>query len=212
MYPKSFLFLLLAFLLPLISVAQDSIKEIFVAYSIVKGSRVTINGSTNINEFSCFTESSTFTSPIKISPTPEKEIVAIDNGILKIRSEALDCGNVVMNKNLCTTMKSEQYPYIIVEVNEVHAADGKVISANQDLTIKFYLTLAGRKKLNTVKVKMVNEGGGNYHFTGSHKILLSSYGLEPPKAFFGLITVSDLITVQFDLMIHVEDNHAMQAN
>ena len=216
MYPRAFLkniFALLLFFSCQLS-AQDSLKNLSITFSIVPGSRITVDGSTNVNLFSCFSENTVAHSPVLVTPSSSHTSATLEGAVIKTKTQTLDCANAAMNENLYDALHSESYPYIIVEITEVRSADGKPLSftKGQDLVTKLNLTLAGRKKMNTVYLNVVNEGSGNYHFIGSHKITLSSYGIDPPKAFFGLVKVDDNITVQFNLVVHVEEKIPSQTN
>jgi hypothetical protein len=138
---------------------------------------------------------------------PSHASATFKNATLKVKTESLDCGNAVMNTNLCSTMHGDKYPYIVVDLLSVSASDGKPmqLASGKKLSVKTYITLAGQKKLNILTVQVNKNDDGTYRFTGTHKITLSSYGLEPPRAFFGLIKVNDAITIQFDLLVHAQD-------
>lgn len=190
--------------------AQDSSGNQIISYTILAGSKVTVIGSTNVNEFACVSEKTIYDHQLSLSTNATNTSSLFSNAILKVKTESLDCGNAVMNTNLCATMHGDQYPFIVVELAEVQSADGKPIrpaSANA-FVAKTYITLAGKKKVNNVKVESVKNADGSYRFSGKHQISLSSYGLEPPRAFFGLIKVNDVITVQFDLIVSVREVQA----
>jgi len=175
-------------------------------YTILAGSKVTVFGSTNVNEFSCFSEE-TWENPgpelICSAPVTKADF---KNAVIKIRTQSLDCGNELMNNNLYTTMKSDQSPYIVIELAEVNSMNAQPIHLNVKsiLSAEVYITLAGKRLLNTMVVNESNPAQGIYHFTGSHRILLSDYGIVPPRAFFGLIKVNDATTVEFDLTVSVQ--------
>jgi hypothetical protein len=73
------------------------------------------------------------------------------------------------------------------------------------MVAKAYITLAGKRKINLVNVESIKNTDGSFRFRGHHKISLSDYGLDPPSAFFGLIHVDDIITVQFDLLVMAKE-------
>ncbi|MFI5134855.1 MAG: hypothetical protein ACHQD9_03275 [Chitinophagales bacterium] len=190
------------------SPAQDSAKDnlIHFNYTILAGSKVTVFGSTNINEFSCFSEETWENPGPELISSPLTDKATFKNAVIKIRTESLNCGNEVMNQNLCTTMESDQFPYIIIELAEASSSHLQSIQLNGQsvLSAKVYITLAGKRLAQLISVNESGIGTGIYHFTGNHRMLLSDYGIDPPKAFFGLIKVHDAITVQFDLMVSMQ--------
>ena len=189
------------FLLP--ALGQDGTKNLTCQYEILPGSKVTVSGSTNVNEFSCFSEQTISNPQIQVSLTPAHDLARFKNAVMKIKIASLECGHSVMNDNLCSTLKAEEFPYIMIELTEVRAASGKNIdlAKNINLIATVSLTIAGAKKVHSIYINTANVTSGVYHFSGMYHISLSSYGIKPPHAFFGLVKVNDNITVKFDLRI-----------
>lgn len=175
------------------------------SYSLIHGSRLTIQGSTNVNEFTCFSEETYTKQSANVFINEGKNNITFDNVILKVKTESLGCGNEVMNKNLCQTLGGEKYPFIIVELEEVFTKDGQPANFVRwtQLIGKLYITLAGVRKSQQIDFTAKQNYDGVYHFIGEHKIALSQYNLAPPTALFGLVMVKDIINVKFDLLVSV---------
>ncbi|HUM48457.1 MAG TPA: hypothetical protein PLD84_16105, partial [Chitinophagales bacterium] len=126
---------------------------------------------------------------------------------LKVTTASLNCGNAAMNSNLCKTLNADKFPYIIVELMQVQAKDGKPLN-NQNLssmTASVAITLAGERKINTISFTGKKTSSGTYHFSGQHNLSLNAYHLQPPEALFGLIKVNDMITVKFELNVSANE-------
>lgn len=172
-------------------------------YSILDGSKIAVLGSTNINEFVCFSEEKYGKRKVDFSLDEHKTTIQFSNAILKLPVASLDCGNVVMNGNLCRTLKSDSYPYIIVDLKEARSKDGSTINlANlTQLIAKVDLTLAGVRKTKEIRFSGKQTAPGHFYFNGLHNLSLKEYNLETPAALFGLIKVGDDIGVRFNLNI-----------
>lgn len=172
-------------------------------YSILDGSKIAVLGSTNINEFVCFSEEKYGKRKIDFSHDEHKTTIHFSNAILKLPVASLDCGNVVMNSNLCRTLKSDDYPFIIVELKEVRSKDGGTINLTNltQLIAKVELTLAGVRKTKEIRFSGKQTAPGHFYFNGLHNLSLKEYNLETPAALFGLIKVGDDIGVRFNLTI-----------
>jgi len=123
--------------------------------------------------------------------------------ILNVTTESLECGNEIMNRNMCQTLIADKYPYIIIELQQAATRNGEPINFSQrmQMTGKVYITLAGTRRLQQINFTANQTSDGVYHFIGEHNISLSQYKLEPPTALFGMVKVKDSITVKFDLLV-----------
>lgn len=160
-------------------------------------------GSTNINEFACFSEEHYAKRNSELYFEAPKNTLYFKGTQLKVPVSTLDCGNIAMNSNLCTTLNAEKYPDIGIELIEVTSKDGQPLNITGLTTMiaKVKISMAGQTRLREIRFAGKQTSPGNYFFTGIHNILLSDYNIEAPEAFFGLIKVNDLIAVKFNLNV-----------
>ncbi|MBX7107822.1 MAG: hypothetical protein K1X61_04150 [Chitinophagales bacterium] len=172
-------------------------------YSILKGSRIAVLGSTNINEFTCFSEETYAKQKVEFTLDEHKTTMQFSHAMLKVPVASLDCGNVVMNSNLCRTLKSDNFPYIIVELKEARSKDGSPMNLSNltQMIAKVDLTLGGVRKTKEIRFSGKQVAPGHYSFNGLHNLSLKEYNLETPAALFGLIKVADDIGVKFNLNV-----------
>jgi hypothetical protein len=175
------------------------------SYSLIQGSKVSVQGSTNINEFTCFSEETYSQHPANLFINEVKNTITFHEVILNVKTESLECGNEVMNKNLFKTLGGEKYPFIIVELQQACTKDGQQLNLSQwiHMTGKLYISLAGVRRYQQIDFVAKQYSDGVYHFIGEHKISLSQYNLDPPTALFGLVQVKDILNVKFDLLVSV---------
>jgi len=173
------------------------------SYSLLQGSKVSVQGSTNINEFTCFSDETYSQHSANLFINDLKNNITFHNVILNVTTESLQCGNEVMNRNLYQTLSTDKYPFIVVELLQASTKDGQPLNFSQwmHMTGKVYLSLAGERRVQQIDFVAKQSSDGIYHFIGEHNISLSQYNLDPPTALFGLVKVKDIITVKFDLFV-----------
>jgi hypothetical protein len=66
------------------------------------------------------------------------------------------------------------------------------------------LTIAGVRRILELSVRAQQTGLGRFHFVSDKNVLMTDYGLIPPKALMGTIKVNDLIRIHIDMMVEVE--------
>ena len=179
-------------------------------YSILQGSKVFVLGATNINEFTCFSEENYSKRNADFYFDPSKSSITFRDAVLKISTHSLNCGNTAMNINLCRALDADHFPFIVVDLLEAHSKDGKPLDLKHatEMMAKVQLTLAGQERMNMINFSGVQTPSGAYHFTGEQKLSLRDYHIEPPTALFGLVKVSDAITVRFDLYASIHTDIA----
>ncbi len=109
---------------------------------------------------------------------------------------SIKSGKKTMDKLTYKALKAKEFPTI-----EFVFKAGKLIDKNSDfvnLELNGDLTIAGVTKNVNVLTK-INRKGKDVFLTGSHKLLMTTYGIDPPKALLGTIKTGDEITIDFSL-------------
>src|SRR5476651_1985682 len=78
---------------------------------ISETSNLHVNGSTNINKFSCEIPSYDQTDTLTISKGKNNKEVVL-SGCIRLKVQAFDCHNVIMTHDLRKTLKESQYPVL----------------------------------------------------------------------------------------------------
>lgn len=188
----------------LVSFASKSQNYSRVDYKIEEASKLYIEGTSNVNSFSCFSKDSYSPNAIKMDYT-DNDTMYFANTFLQLRTDKLDCNNSRMNKDLCSAMKSDDYPYIKVELHQawIVADDNpKDEWINLKANATLYITNVNRKILLDIKAQKL--GNNKYRFLSSTEMLMTNFNIEPPTALFGLIKVHNKIKINFDLITSVE--------
>src|SRR6476646_865545 len=63
------------------------------SYSLLQGSKVSVEGATNVNEFTCFSNETYSQHSANLSINDLKNNITFHNVILNVETESLQCGN-----------------------------------------------------------------------------------------------------------------------
>lgn len=195
MLPGKKLFLISLFTLLCLSESSFAQKTMEVESLILEGSKLSINGTSNVNDFECIYDDRFETDTLKHIVQVEEAIVVLDGDQLKLEIDSFDCGKRGINRDFRNTLKSKVYPNIQIELV-------KVVAQNEiPFEAEIMASLAGvtnRYILELVNLSIENE---QTQFEGTLTLKMSDFNLSPPTALFGLIKVRDEIDVNFLLKI-----------
>jgi polyisoprenoid-binding protein YceI len=113
------------------------------------------------------------------------------NSIVSPRGAAMD-------KKTFEALKEDRFPEIRFVLT-----DNKVLSANaQGFTLEASgnLEVAGVTRAVTLTVNGVASGRDRYQFTGSKKLNMRDFDMEPPTAMFGQIVTGEEVEIAFTLI------------
>lgn len=201
------LFLYLMFVLTPNAKTQslESTKSSEIEYSFLKGSQIVVNGTTNVKNFNCVS-SKLFTGLQAKFIRDNTNTLYFSNTALQLAVSLLDCGSKVINNDLARILNAQQYPNILISLKDVQFPNNILpVQLNKsNITANVYITLSGKTRLNTLRLTGT-QTGDIYSFKGECNIKLSDYGINPPKALFGMIKVHDEIHVLFDLKLKISN-------
>ncbi len=182
----------------------QSINEI--RYVTLPGSKMWIDGTSNIDSFTCKTQNiSGMAEILKIKDAGGKSIQQNtdekDSVKVLVAVKSLDCGNSLMNDDMFNAMKYKKYPMIKYILLNAH------LESMQDtaggwfiLDTKGYLFIAGEKNEVDIPMKVRKLSDGSFRLIGSKALSMKDYGIIPPTHFFGLIRAHEGLVVHFDLL------------
>lgn len=160
---------------------------------------VHIEGKTNINKFVL-----TYNNPKPIADLFDKSklIKSPEKGVVEFRIPIKDIQgkSESLLSDFRSMMNSEEYPDVLVEINQ---KDFLSIIGNrfqQSLFVK--LTFAGISKSIITEYTITENSKGKIDLKGIAQVKLSDFNLTPPKKLLGLIKVQDVIFITFDILIN----------
>lgn len=130
------------------------------------------------------------------SLTFSEGIFRVNNYKIYFPVKKLASGKRMMDGFTQDALKEETNPNIIFSLISVTGtgSDAKAIGN---------LNIAGFTKNVQIPVKIESTSVSN-KVTGSTKIIMSQYGVEPPKVIFGTIECGDEVTIEFQLNFNIK--------
>jgi hypothetical protein len=189
---KKFFFIIILFL-SLAFAKNVVIKSTSVVIS--PQSQLIIKGSTNVNEFKCHFNIEEVNNPIPLSFVLKEDRLIFEKALLMLDNSCFDCGSRVINKDFMNLLKSEEYPKIVLELKEIK----KDLSTDCIVHALIEIVIAGESKSYFIPVELKDDKIINV--SGALNLNICDFNLEPPKKALGLIVVSDIIKINFDLVV-----------
>lgn len=185
---------LLGLSLSITSVAQDSgIDQVSF-----DNSEVRIMGRSNLGEYQCLL--------VDLSNCPVKEVISkvsgfrvkLENNILQVNSDGIDCQNQVMNNDFRKAIKADKHPYILLELQEF-TLKGAVsnMPLQKEVPSRIAITMAGVTKNYEVSLDYFKFEGEKITLKGSKELAMSDYDIDAPTALFGMVKAEDAVKIDF---------------
>ncbi len=186
--------LILFFAAPSVTTAQDSgIDQVSF-----DNSEVRIQGRSNLGEYECLLAD--------LSNCPEKEVIStvngfkvrLENNIIQVESNGVDCKNQRMNSDFRDAIKAEEHPYILLELKEftLHGAVNQM-PVQENIPSLIAITLAGITRSYEVDLEYFKFEGEKIILKGSKELAMSEYNIDAPSALFGLVKAEDAVKIDF---------------
>jgi hypothetical protein len=164
-------------------------------WAISENSSLCVNGSTNINNFSCEILAYDRTDTLTVSKS-NKEIVL--SGSIGINIQSFDCHNSMMTRDLRKTLKEKQFPMLRITFLSLNRLPD-LTSQPQSITGMVDIEIASVRKHFDVKYQISVDDQKVIHLLGSRDINFSDFNLIPPRKLGGMIQTKDNLSVEFHL-------------
>ena len=162
---------------------------------ISESSSLSVNGTTNINKFTCDIPAYDQTDTITLSRRNKEIILSGDIG-LKVQS--FDCHNSVMTHDLRKTLKEKEFPRL--HIRFLSLSDFPELTAKPAMITGFVdIELAGATKHFQVNYQVSIDAQKNIHLLGARDVNFSDFNLIPPRKLGGMIKTNDKLSVAFHL-------------
>jgi hypothetical protein len=193
--------LLLYLLITLCGFNVENNKFNVMRWVIINGCSLKVDGSTNVNNFSCTIVN--YSNPDTILVTRSGSQPVILNGNIKLDVQNFDCHNSLMTADLRKTLKVKTHPYLTIRFISIN----RYPEANkQDITKgTVAIELAGVAKRFEVNYKVLPSERTYINLVGSRKVNFSDFNITPPRKLGGMIQTNNELSVEFNLRMKVLD-------
>lgn len=178
------------FLVAIPAIAQDNVQ-----LSISSNTDLSFEGTSNVHDWSSevteITGRGAFNKAIfNGSNVPGNPVADV---MITIPVKEIESGKNKMNDIMYDALKAEDHPTI-----EYKLIGSKLISETGNeftLETQGYLTVAGVKKQVGLQIKGKKIDDDTLQFTGSKKLKMTDFDVDPPKALFGAIKSGNEVVV-----------------
>lgn len=179
--------------------AAQSIRAPTAQIPVRADSRLWLEGSSNIRDWTCKATAMEATidvddAKVEISGRGVRAVV------VKVPVRSLKCGDRHMEAEMYGALKAPRPPelsYITARVDRIpqSAAPGELVETTG------LLTIAGVERVIKMTVRSERLPDGSYRARGTVPILMTDFGIKPPRPWGGLLRTANKVLIQFEIFI-----------
>lgn len=165
------------------------------AWAVEKNSMLAIDGSSNINQFTCDVREYLRQDTLRALPEqgrPRYQFTSNSKLSLDIRS--FDCHHTYITADFRRMLMADKHPCI-----DIHFINLDEFRNGTEVRGQVVVELAGRRKLMDISYKCTQSGPDYTRLQGNKVMNFSDFGLVAPRKIGGLIRINPEIRVNFDL-------------
>ena len=169
-----------------------------IRWVISQNSSLSVNGSTNVNKFSCVIPAYDRTDTLTVSSKKDPGVTL--SGTIGLNISSFDCHNSGMTKQLRKTLNEKQYPLLRIRFLSLNKLP-ELTAQPEVITGMVIIEIAGVSKHFEIKYQIDRDDQKTIHLVGSRVINFSDFNLVPPKKLGGMIKTKDELSVEFHMNI-----------
>jgi len=157
-------------------------------------SNVIVEGTSSLHDWEAKAESidATFNATLN----EESQIESISELILTAEVESIESGKGIMNGKIYSAFDSDKHPKIVFTLSEISEIRQDSIFATG------VLAMAGKEQTIDLVVTYQIQDDLSVKITGSQSLLMTDYGMKPPKAMLGTLKTGDEVEIVFDVVFN----------
>lgn len=160
-------------------------------------SSLMVNGSTNVNKFSCVIPACPQQDTITVSQGKGSEPVQLD-GRIRLPVSIFDCHISAMTRQLRETLKEKQFPALCIRFLSLSRFP-ELSTAPAQVTGLVEIGIAGVTKRFEISYQISQDTQQMIHLRGTRIVNFSDFNLTPPTKLGGMIKTRDALSVDFQL-------------
>jgi polyisoprenoid-binding protein YceI len=177
--------------------------------SLGAGSSVWLDGTSTMHDYESRTTAMKLTLERDAASTDPADAHALEALVRGSHVTSLDLQVPVktlvseksgLDKNLWKALDADKYPDIRFVMSRYSILPHEAVGDTMALKAEGMLTIAGQERPDTLMGRAWRSDKGLW-LEGSQKLLMTHFGIKPPKMMLGMLKVADEITVHFRLLI-----------
>lgn len=163
----------------------------------VKSHNLVIEGTSNLHDWTANVEDVKGTFNLKVE---NGKIVDIEKLSVKVKANSLKGSKgSIMDSKINDALNSKKHPEISFSLNKVNSISET--PGNFKISTTGQLNISGVTKPVSLSATGKVISGGEIEFTGTTKIKMSDFNINPPTAMFGAMTTGDEVTLVYKVVV-----------
>lgn len=182
----------------LVAMALFMVQELIAQkYYEVKSHTIVVSGTSNLHDWTADVLKAKGVFNVKVESNKIADIQGVE---LKVDAQSFNSSKgSIMNSKINDAIKSKKFPEINFKATKLNSITEK--GGVTQINSSGILTIAGTSQNITVDAIGKILPNGDIELTGSKKVKMTDYKVEPPTAMFGALTTGDEVTITFKLVI-----------
>ncbi len=161
-----------------------------------KSCKMSVAGTSTLHDWSCPASKVSSNSDLTISGT---DLQAVNSLWLEVEVKSIKSEKEAMDEKIYDALKADQHQKITFQLLRTKSIERK--GNDFVVTVNGTMTIAGSAQ----NVDLVATGkilaNGDVQFSGTKKMKMTTFKVDPPTAMWGVVKSGDDITVSFDLVL-----------
>lgn len=162
----------------------------------LKSYNVVVAGTSNLHDWTADVGKASGTFKLKVD---NGKIVSIQSVDLKVDAQSLvGSKGSIMNSKIKDALKSKKNPFITFRSTNItvngNSGIGRIVANG-------VLNIAGTSQNISIEVTGKILPNGDVEFSGTKKLKMTDYNVEPPKAMLGALTTANDVTLTFKVVL-----------
>lgn len=171
----------------------------------VQSSRFLLQGKTNVNSFECSLFQEASKDIINVQSVWDDYNLRFDGLKFGYRVDQFDCNLPTMNKDMQELLRSKEQPYLYLEIHNLNIDQSNREIERLKVVARVTIHLAGKSRPYIISDGLVlNRSEEELTFRGKQTLKMTDFNIEPPTKFFGMVTVTDELKVEFEINMRVK--------
>lgn len=166
---------------------------------VTQNSSLSVNGTTNINKFTCNIPSYDKTDTITLISNNNNSISL--SGKISLMIQSFDCQNPMMTHDLRKTLKEKEYPHLFIYFMSLKNLP-EIDSRPALMTGMVRIELAGVSKNFEINYQVFTDDKRITHLIGVRDLNFSDFNILPPRKLGGMFRTNNELKVTFHLKIN----------
>lgn len=166
----------------------------------VDSARVTLAGTSNIHDYTATTSTVRLTSARLVQPVADANGLlapgAVEGFEVAVPAATLMSDKDGLNKNMHKALLADKHPNIVFRLAQIDPGAGGALKAVGTLQI------AGKAKEMAFDLKTERQAS-TLKITGQTALLMTDFGITPPKAMLGMLKTDPKVTVTFEALLSI---------